>query len=383
MKLCFLIHSLAAGGAERWVATMANHWAAQAGGAITAVTVLTMTPPARDFYALHPAIRRVCLGQEAVSAGVFHAVVKNLARVRSLRQALAREAPDVVLAVMPESSCLLALAGGRGRSWTAIGAEHSYPPRNRLGRGLPGRLRSLARAVLYGRLDAVVCLTTTTADWMLRHTRTRRAPVIPNPAVWPLPVQPPLLEPARAGAAGRMLLAVGRLVPEKGFDRLLEAVAVLASRHLAWELVILGEGPQRAALEAQCERLGMTARIRLPGLAGNVGEWYAAADAFVLTSHYEGFPSTLLEALAAGVPAVSVDCLTGPRDILRHEVDGLLVPQDDAPALIAALDRMMTDDALRRACAARAVEARDRFALPRLAARWEALFMELRRAYGA
>jgi len=143
--------------------------------------------------------------------------------------------------------------------------------------------------------------------------------------------------------------------------------------------------PGRAGLEAQRRELDLQDRVSLPGLAGNVGDWYAAADVFVLTSRYEGFPNTLLEALAAGLPAVSVDCDTGPREILRHGVDGLLVPQDDSPGpgngpengLAAALDRMMADDALRRACAARAVEVRDRFALPRIAAQWDALVTEL------
>ena len=115
----------------------------------------------------------------------------------------------------------------------------------------------------------------------------------------------------------------------------------------------------------------------MPGKTGNIGAWYEIADAYVLTSRYEGFGNTLVEALAYGVPAVSVDCETGPREILRHEVDGLLVPQDDPDALVSALDRLMRDDDLRASFSIRAREAVERFSVKRIAGLWEVLFEDL------
>jgi glycosyltransferase involved in cell wall biosynthesis len=175
----------------------------------------------------------------------------------------------------------------------------------------------------------------------------------------------------------QLLLAVGRLDHQKGFDALLDAFARVAENHTSWALVILGEGSQQLALEDQIRSLSIGNHVSLPGAAGNVGEWYEAADAYVLTSRFEGFPNTLLEALAYGVPAVAVDCETGPREILRHEVDGLLVPQDNDKALVHALDRLMGDAELRQRFSERAVEARNRFAVERVAEQWESLFREL------
>lgn len=97
-----------------------------------------------------------------------------------------------------------------------------------------------------------------------------------------------------------------------------------------------------------------------------------------MSSRSEGFPSTLIEVITHGLPAVSFDCDTGPRDIIRHGVDGLLVPVCDTDILEGALRGMMADPSLRHRFAQRAVEARERFSIEKIAAMWEGLFEELR-----
>jgi FkbM family methyltransferase len=119
---------------------------------------------------------------------------------------------------------------------------------------------------------------------------------------------------------------------------------------------------------------GIDGRVFLPGRVGNMADWYAHADLYVMSSRYEGFGNTLAEALVYGLPVVSFDCDTGPRDIVRHEVDGLLVPPGDVSNLAAALDRLMGDAELRGRFAMRAVDARTRFSIDRIAAMWELLF---------
>jgi glycosyltransferase involved in cell wall biosynthesis len=308
------------------------------------------------------------------SRNVVGGLWKNLHRVRALRQVLRQVQPDIALALMSTANVILALATRGVANVCPIGAERIHPPQVPLG----VKWGALRRST-YGQLAAVVALTQESAEWVRMHTRAQRVPIIPNMVLWPLAVQAPRLIPETIRVADRqILLAVGRLDKQKGFDWLLEAFRALAQTYYDWTLVILGEGPERRTLETKVQAARLDGRIFLPGRAGNVGEWYERADLYVMSSRFEGFPNTLAEAMAHGLPAVSFDCDTGPRDIIRPEVDGLLVPPGSVDALTAALDRLMGDAALRVQFAARAVEVRERFSMERIAGMWEKLFAEVR-----
>ncbi|MOA12786.1 4-alpha-N-acetylgalactosaminyltransferase [compost metagenome] len=206
-----------------------------------------------------------------------------------------------------------------------------------------------------------------------------RLAVIPNPVHWPLPRAEPLLAPATADGRKR-LLAVGRLHADKGFDLLIQAFAALAPSHPDWDLVILGEGHERGALQAQVDQAGLASRILMPGRAGNVGDWYDSADLYVLTSRFEGLSNTLLESMASGLAAVSFDCDTGPREIVRDGIDGVLVrPNGDVPALCKALSDVMENDARRQRMAQAATDVRDRFSAARVLQQWQELFDGVRK----
>jgi glycosyltransferase involved in cell wall biosynthesis len=369
VKILLFTNSLAGGGAERVVATLADFWAGKGWD----VTVLTLAPQSEDFYVLDPRIRRVALDLAGASRNALHGLLQNLERVRALRRSLKLLRPAVAVSMMSTPNVLLALASRGLPGLLTVGSERCYPPHEPLGRLWQGLRRRT-----YGRLGAVVALTSECAAWIAAHTSARRVPVIPNPSAWPLPARPPVLPPQAVCAPGRrILLAVGRLDQVKNFGALVAVFGRLASGHPDWDLVILGEGPERPALEAALRAARLDGRVALPGRAGNVGDWYRCADLFVLTSHSEGFPNALAEAMAHGLPAVSFDCDTGPRDIIRHGVDGLLVTAGQDGELEETLGRAMGDAALRHALAARAGEARERVALERVAALWEDLFREL------
>jgi glycosyltransferase involved in cell wall biosynthesis len=199
--------------------------------------------------------------------------------------------------------------------------------------------------------------------------------VIPNPVSFPLPSDQPIAQPPNP--RGCILLAVGRLHPQKGFDLLIAAFGQLAARYPNWNLYIVGEGNERQALEAQVAVLGLQGRILIPGRIGNLGDWYAAADLYVMSSRFEGFPNTLLEAMAYGLPVISFDCDTGPRDIIRSDADGLLIPPSNLPALVQALDQLMQDTLLRNHLGQAAADAKIRFSIAEVDLKWTRLFEDL------
>lgn len=366
MNLVIFINELSGGGAERVATSLGNYWA----GRDWKVTIVTLGPESGDFYPLHPAVGRISLNLSGQSSNVVVGLLQNLRRVLALRRTLKRIRPDVALSLMSTPNVLLAFASHGIADLCSIGSERSFPPRLPLGAAWDAM-----RKKMYGNLAAVVALTQECADWVTAHSSARLVPVIPNPISWPLQEHDPRIPlDSICRSERKILLAVGRLAAEKNFELLIQVFAESAPDCPEWDLIILGEGPERQELEAQVRAAGLEARILLPGIAGNLGEWYARAELYVLSSRFEGFPNALAEALAHGLPAVSFDCDTGPRDIVRHGVDGLLVPPDDARGLKVALERLMKDKGLRSAFASRAMEARERFSIERVAGMWENLF---------
>lgn len=373
MKILIFINSLACGGAERVSATLANFWARKN----WEVTVVTLASTSEDFYLLDPKIKRISLNLAGESNNFLHGLLQNVRRVLSLRRTIKQLRPQIVLSIMSTPNVLLAFASRRIVNLCTVGSEHCYPPHAPL-----GIVWSTLCKKMYGQLSAIVALTHECAQWIEMHSSATCVRIIPNAALWPLPDNLPKIVPSALCTPDRkVLLAVGRLNIVKNFEALIGVFSELAEKYPTWDLVILGEGPERQVLEALIRKKLIEDRVFVPGIAGNVGEWYARADLYVMSSRSEGFPSALAEALAHGLPAVSFDCDTGPRDIIRNGVDGLLVPAGDSLGLRNALGRVMEDSNLRGQLAARAVDARERFSIEKIASMWESLFKDLINAH--
>lgn len=186
-------------------------------------------------------------------------------------------------------------------------------------------------------------------------------------------VPDPGLVPLRKGSVDPALAVIGRLDRQKGLDVLLDALIDVPDVAVA----VVGDGPQRTALTAQAERLGLAARVTFLGWRDDVAAELARVDALVLPSRAEGLPLVVLEAMLAGVPVLATD-VGGVRECLEPEQTGLLVPPEDAGALAKALRRLLGDAELRARLAAAARErALECHTTAVMAARYERLYAEL------
>lgn len=185
----------------------------------------------------------------------------------------------------------------------------------------------------------------------------------------PLPKKPPPL-----------LVGSGRLVPAKGFDVLLRALAEVDTSSGPPNLVVLGEGPERGNLEGLALQLGMADRVRFAGRVDNPFSILSRATAFVLSSRREGFGNVLIEAMACGTPVVSTDCPFGPRVILANGEAGLLVPPEDPAALARGIEKLLGDDELADRYAKAGGEIAEGYTVERTVPAFERLFETVARS---
>lgn len=360
MHITLVISTFAAGGAERVMSNMANYWVEQGED----ITLITLSSQSHDWYKLDPRIKRVGLGLLSTSTHIGQAIRHNVRRVIWLRQALRRAHPDMVISFL-DTTNVLTLMASWGLGIPVIVSERNDPHQRSIGLAWNG-----LRSVLYRHADAVVVQTRAVRDWALRLQGIKAIYVIPNPVS---PIRNECEQASSRHGSSHTIVAMGRLVRQKGFDLLIEAFGRCAAKHSDWSLVILGEGPERASLQTFTANLGIASRVSLAGQFQEPATILKGAGLFVLSSRYEGFPNALLEAMACKLAVISTDCPSGPRDIIRDGVDGVLVPSNDVEALAIAMDRLMVDLPERQRLGTRAAEIIERFSIEKIMKMWDEL----------
>ena len=221
-------------------------------------------------------------------------------------------------------------------------------------RNLVSHLKKLNRFVVLTEEDK--------ASW----TELDNVEVIPDPLAFDIDKVSPL--------TNKRAIAVGRYVYQKGFDLLLQAWAKIEKQHPDWELAIYGMG-DRTPYKQIIEKLHIDRnRCHLNGPTDDIKQEYLNSSLFVFSSRFEGFGMVLIEAMACGLPVISFDCPCGPKDIVRHQEDGILVPSGDITLLANAMNQLMSDDTLRQEMSSKAVLNVRRFQLDVITQKWKSLF---------
>jgi glycosyltransferase involved in cell wall biosynthesis len=321
VRVLHVIQELRTGGAERVVVSLARR--VQAQGGVTAVAAAPgelddeLDVPRFDLPLVERRARRV--------PGAALAVFSTIRRFN----------PDVVHVHNPGIGVPAGLATLRGRRPPALVSVHGVPEDD---------YASAARLLRAGGLPVVACGPGVAAA-LGEHGVRVRATVVNGVAPAPARADRAAVA-AELGlpADAPLLVAVGRLVPQKNHQLALAALEHVPGAALA----ILGEGALRPGLESHASRNGLAGRVALPGVRRDARAIMGAADAIVLPSRWEGLPLVALEALAAGRPVVATE-VRGLRELLDDGRTALLVPADDPEALAAAIRRVLADDALARA----------------------------------
>jgi glycosyltransferase involved in cell wall biosynthesis len=327
-RLAVLISFSGEGGVERMILNLLDGLVARG----VHVDLLAIRADSAHLEQLPAAVRLLDLG-------VRHSGLAILPLARYLR----RERPTALLAAKDRAirAATLArrVAGWEGRLVGRLGTNLSAAL---AGRSAPARwLRTTPMRHLYPRVDRIIAVSEGVAEDTRRITRLprRRIAVVRNPVVTPRLAQlasAPCPHHWLEVAEVPVVLGAGRLTEQKDFATLLRAFARVRAA-LPVRLIILGEGRLRGALDLLAEELGISDDVTLPGFVVNPYAWMSRASLFVLSSAWEGSPNVLTEALALGVPAVSTDCPSGPREILAGGRYGALVAVGDDPGLAEAM----------------------------------------------
>lgn len=301
MKIILVIPTLKHGGAERVMSELANEFVK-----LKHVVHLVLLTKHDEFYTLSP--QTIVHRLDLINKNNFQKIFAQITALYQLRKILKTEKPDAILSFIEKANMVSILASRFLKTKTFISSR--YNPYKKFSWSF-----ELARRYIYRQATGIVAQTSESKEVIQKTIRHNNIRVIANPAR-SIQKYPKL-------AREKIIINVGRLVPEKGQQYLLEAFAGLKRKD--WKLVILGDGPLRNNLLCQAEKLEIQNQLVLTGAVSNVDEWLAKSSIFVFSSISEGFPNALMEAMSAGLPCISFDCTTGPSDLIKDGVNGFLV----------------------------------------------------------
>jgi glycosyltransferase involved in cell wall biosynthesis len=331
-KISIVLHDVRGGGAERMMLRIAKG-ICDRGRNVDLVLVKAQGEFLRD---IPRAARLIDLNSPSVATAI-----------PSLVRYFRKEAPAAILTALTHMNVAVVmarwLAGSKAR--LVVSERNQISQKAAAVRGWRQKLVYSGVRFAYPFADAVTAVSRGVADDIVQFAgvKPQKIQVIYNPVFADEMVErsrEPLDHPWFAEGEPPVILAVGRLHHQKGFDVLLNAFgAVLAEEPC--RLIILGEGGERDRLERQAHELGIASHVQFPGFVKNPYAYMSHSALFVLSSRWEGLPGALIEAMACGCAVVATDCPSGPAEIIENGAQGAIVPVEDCHALAVAMKKML------------------------------------------
>lgn len=323
-KICFVMNTMNAGGAERVVSILANGFSEKG----YHVTIL-VTSNNDSFYSLNPEINYTKLSLSYISE-TSGRINKYINRIKSLIQFLKKEKPDIVITFILNIETIIACK--------VAGIKVLVSERNNPRFDPPYLVLRMLRKLVYPLANGFVFQTNDVRELFGKGIK-QKSIVIPNPLNEHLPKKTNGVERTNT------VVSVGRLERQKDHKTLLNAFAIVHRKFPDYELIIYGEGNLRKELEEKIKSLGIEESVRLPGKTEDIYSKIINSKVFVFSSLYEGYPNALIEAMALGIPVVSTRCGYGPSEVIEEGTNGFLVSIGNEKEMAEKIEYIIENDA--------------------------------------
>ena len=374
MKLVYCIHSTYnPGGMERVLLNKVRYFVEEKGWDVTVVTTDQHDRP--SFYPFPEGVKMIDLGVNySVDNGKPFAkkllgyLKRRRLHAKKFEVLLKQMRPDVVDCFYPgECSFVPSIKDGSKKVMELHQSKLFHHQYNRTGlMGLADKVRARMDERLVRKFDRFVVLTEEDSKMWGEMPNIR---VIPNAANF--------IAQKYSDCSEKRVIAVGRLDYQKSFDRLILVWDKVHEKMPDWRLDIFGQGEWKAMLQGMIDERGLQDCVRLNGPTKDIGKEYAESSMLVMSSHYEGFPMVMIEAMACGLPAVCFDFKCGPRDIIDEGENGLIVRDGDVEGLAEAIVKLMEDEELMKWMGENAKKVVETYSEERVMGLWEELYKEI------
>lgn len=342
MKIVFVTPLIDLGGGQRYITELANYWASN--GKKVSIFVLRKS---ESFYNISDNVNIVKFDYQDSSK--FSNLFNGLKIIIKLRKNIKQIKPDFVLSIVSAVN-ILTIISSLFLDTKVITRDVFSHTRNRK------YFDKLGRKFFYRFANGMIAQTSEIKFFIEKETGCKNINVIPNPVR--------NFNSNTSVKKEKLIINVGRLNAQKGQKYFIEACSKINIP--GWKFIVLGEGKLRKILENKIMELSVTNKVELPGAVKNVDDYLLKSSIFVFPSLYEGLPNALIEAMSAGLPCVSFDCETGPRDLINDGQNGFLVPVGDVDLLVSRIVELINDSELREKFSREAIKTTDKFKIEKI-----------------